>query len=49
MTTKDKGKIYIRDSSEPEKFHLMIYNALGLRRKPCGVRRVKGKICSPPN
>lgn len=49
MTTKDKGKIYIRDSSEPEKFHLMIYNALGLRRKPCGVRRVKGRICSPPN
>lgn len=48
MTKKDKNKIYIRDSSEPERFHLMIYSALGLRRKPCGLRRVKGKICSPP-
>jgi transposase len=49
MTTKDKRRIYIRDSSEPEKFHLTIYNALGLKRKPCGLKRDKGKICSPRN
>jgi hypothetical protein len=49
MTTKDKRRIYIRDSSEPEKFHLTIYNAQGLKRKPSGLKRDKGKICSPRN
>jgi len=31
----DEGKtIYIKDTSEPSKFNVEIYNALGLSKKP---------------
>ena len=40
MTTKDKRRIHIRKSSEPEPFHKSIYDALNLNYYPLKQKRV---------
>jgi len=38
MNTEDGRRLYIRQCSEPEYYHKMIYEALGLQETPCGRR-----------
>lgn len=48
LTTKEGETIYIRNSSVPEPFHRVIYNALGVSHVPLPPKRIsKYKICSP--
>jgi len=40
--TNDKGeRIYLRQTGDPEPFHLEIYRALGLAAKPLKTKRLK--------
>jgi transposase len=41
MTTKDGRRIHIRKSTEPEPFHRLIYDALGLNYYPLKSKRVE--------
>jgi len=40
MTTKDGRRIHVRKSTEPEAFHQLIYDALGLSFYPLKSKRV---------
>jgi len=43
MITKDGSKIWIRNTSEPEAFHLMVARALSIREKPLANQKLKKK------
>lgn len=41
MKTKNKGVINIRSTSEPEDFHLEVFNAMGIKHKASGMKIIK--------
>jgi hypothetical protein len=43
MKTKNNGMINMRSTSEPEDFHLEVFNAMGIKHKPGGMKIMKGK------
>jgi transposase len=48
LKTKTGHMLFIRRCSEPEDFHITIYDALHLGRSPCKTKKYKIKICSDP-
>jgi len=46
--TKSGDTLFIRKCSQPEDFHKMIYDALGLDHTPCKTKKYRLKICSDP-
>lgn len=48
LRTKNGDMLFIRQCSEPEDFHKMIYDALRLPHSPCKTKRRRIKICSDP-
>ncbi len=41
MTTKDGRRIYLRNTSEPEAFHHLVADALSIKPKPLGMKKMK--------
>jgi transposase len=48
LKTKSGHMLFIRNCSEPEDFHKMIYDALHLGHNPCKSKEYSVKICSDP-
>ncbi len=48
IQTEKKDILFIRKCSQPESFHKMIYEALGLNETPCQAKKKLFKICSDP-
>ncbi len=48
LRTQPGDTLFIRKCSQPEDFHKMIYDALGLDHNPCKTKKYVIKICSDP-
>lgn len=48
LNTKSGDTLFIRKCSQPEEFHKIIYDALGLDHTPCKTKQYIIKICSDP-
>lgn len=48
LRTQVGETLFIRKCSQPENFHKMIYDALGLDHTPCKTKKYVIKICSDP-
>lgn len=48
LRTQSGNTLFIRKCSQPEDFHKMIYDALGIDHTPCKTKKYVMKICSDP-